>query len=263
MKSGIVIAGYGTRNGNLVEILETQAKRLECRGWDHVRVGYFRVSSPTIPEAVESLVDDGVSKVLILPYYIADGTVTKELMPEKLGMGTKDMAEIEIKGKMVTVQIASSFNTNPVLTRIICDKIASVDGDRDCGILILGHGTRYKSLYNERIIKLNADRLKWLGYKHVAHAFNEFCEPTIKDALDYLEKEGVKRIIAIPLFIAMGLHLGDEIPQQIGIPSYSDGGKITVNGREISVSYLRPVEADPRLTDILDQTARDFYPNDR
>jgi len=260
MTNGIIIAGYGTRKGNLEEVLETQAKRLECRGWDHVKVGYFRVSSPTIPEAFEALVDEGVDRVLVLPYYIADGTVTKELIPEKLGMGTKDMAEVECKGKKVTIQIASSFNTDPALTRIICDKIADVGGDMDCGILVLGHGTRYKSLYNERIIKLNADRLRWIGYKHVIHSFNEFCEPTIKDALDYLEKEGVKRIIAIPLFIAMGLHLGDEIPEQIGIPSYSDGGEITVNGRKISVSYLRPVEADPRLTDILDKTARDYLP---
>ncbi|WP_320408843.1 hypothetical protein [Candidatus Methanomethylophilus sp. 1R26] len=34
----------------------------------------------------------------------------------------------------------------------------------------------------------------------------------------------------MPMFIAMGLHLGEEIPEQIGIPPYSDGGEIEAGG---------------------------------
>ena len=258
MVNGILIVGYGTRKGNLEEVLETQARRLKCRGWEHVGIAYFRVSSPTIPEALQSMVAEGVDNIVVLPYYIAEGTLTRELIPEKLGMGTRDMADIEVNGKKVTIHMAPAFDTSFILTDILCDKIADVGGDQNCGILILGHGTRYQSLTNMRIIKLNADRLRARGFKHTIHSFNEFCEPTIKDSLNYLEKEGVDRIIAIPLFIAMGLHLGDEIPEQIGIPSYSDGGDITVNGRKISVSYTRPVEADNRLTDLLDKRASEY-----
>ncbi len=253
-----MIVGYGTRKGNLEEVLEAQANRLKCRGWENVEVAYFRVSKPTIQEALKSLVSKGVDKIAVLPYYIAEGTLTKELIPEKLGIDPKEIAEVEVDGKTVTIHMAPAFNTDIMLTNIISDKIADVGGDKDCGIMILGHGTRYKSLTNMRIIALNAERLRKRGFKHVTHAFNEFCEPSIKDSLDYLEKEGVKRIIAIPLFIAMGLHLGDEIPEQIGIPSYSDGGDITVNGRKISVTYTRPVEADNRLTDYLDFWANDI-----
>ena len=257
MTNGIIIAGYGTRKGNLEEVLQTQAKRLRCRGWDHVEFGYFRVSSPTIPEALERLVDAGVDNVVVLPYYIAEGTLTKQLIPEKLGIDA-EMADIKVKGKNVTVNMAPAFGMNMALTDILCDKIADADGDMDCGIMIIGHGTRYDSLANMRVIKQNAERLRNMGYVHTKYTFNEFCEPTIKDTLDALEKEGVKRIIALPLFIAMGLHLGDEIPEQIGIPSYSNGGDITVNGRKINVYYARPVEADNRLTDYLDMRAVEY-----
>jgi len=147
---------------------------------------------------------------------------------------------------------------NLILTDILCDKIADAGGDRDCGIMIIGHGTRHDSLANKRVVQQNAERLQSMGYVHTKYTFNEFCEPTIKDTLDELEKEGVKRIIALPLFIAMGLHLGDEIPEQIGIPPYSEGGDITVNGRKISVYYGRPVEADNRLTDYLDMRAAEY-----
>ena len=50
--------------------------------------------------------------------------------------------------------------------------------------------------------------------------------PTIRESIDGLVSEGVKDLVCVPLFIAMGLHLGDEIPEQIGIPPYSDGGEL-------------------------------------
>ncbi|MBO4503064.1 MAG: cobalamin biosynthesis protein CbiX [Candidatus Methanomethylophilus sp.] len=258
MTDGILIIGYGTRKGNLEEVLKKQAERLRCRGWEHVGIAFFRVSEPSIPDALNKLVKEGADNIICVPYYIAEGTLTKELIPEKLGLGNKDSGEVEVGGRTVTVSVASAFDGTRVLTDIICDKIADVGGDRDSGILILGHGTRYKALTNMKVIRLNAERLRAMGFSHTTHAFNEFCEPSIKDSLDLLEKQGVKRIIAIPLFIAMGLHLGEEIPEQIGIPSYSDGGEITVNGRRIPVSYTRPVEADNRLVDVIENKVRGY-----
>ncbi len=258
MTKGIMIVGYGTRKGNLEEVLTIQAKRLKSRGWKHVGIAYFRVSKPTIPEALEALVKEGVDDIVVLPYYVAEGSLTKELIPEKLGIGNAEMGDVVLDGKKVSIQIAPAFGTDFMLTDIICDKIAAVGGNQDDGIMIIGHGTRYKSLTNMRVMKLNAERLGARGYKHVVYTFNEFCEPTIKDSLDALEKQGVKKIIAVPLFIAMGLHLGEEVPEQIGIPPYSEGGDIKVNGRTVPVAYTRPLETDDRITDYLDKTARAY-----
>ncbi len=258
MTKGILIVGYGTRNGNLEEVLDTQVKRLKCRGWQHVRTAYFRVMSPSIPEALEMMVDEGVDQIVAIPYYISEGTLTKELIPEKLGLGTSESGKIIIKGKEVDLSLASAFDTSFTLTDIICDKIADAEGDMDCGILILGHGTRFRTQSNMRTIKMNAERVQARGYKYVMYGFNEFCKPTIPEALDELEKMGVKRIIAIPLFIALGIHPSRDIPKKLGIPEYSSGGEITVNGRKIELYYTRPVEANPRLLDVLDQKAKEY-----
>ena len=48
MTKGIIIVGYGTRTGNLTEIIEKQAARMRARGMKIVYTAYFRVSSPTI-----------------------------------------------------------------------------------------------------------------------------------------------------------------------------------------------------------------------
>jgi len=257
VSKGILIVGYGTRKGNLEQVLETQAKRLRSRGWENVYVAYFRISSPSIPEAMERIAADGIDEIVAIPYYIAEGKLTKQFIPEKIGIQS-EMGVADIKGKKITVYMAPAFGNSFALTNIICDRIADVGGDMDSGMLVLGHGTKHASMANMYTVKLNAERLSSLGYKHVEYAFNEFCEPSIKDALDRLEKSGVKNIVAIPLFIAMGLHLGDEIPEQIGIPPYSDGGDITVNGRKIHVFYTRPMEDDPRLLDNLDRKARHY-----
>ncbi len=257
VSKGIIIVGYGTRKGNLEEVLEKQAQRLKCRGWENVGIAYFRVSSPTIPEAIDSMLEKGADEIVMLPYYIAEGTLTKELIPEKIGIECED-GVIDIDGKRAMVHIAPAFGLTYALTNIILDKIADLGADQECGILILGHGTRYRSQSNRDVVRTNAERLARYGYEHVAYAFNEFCEPNIKDALDMLEKQGVQRIVAVPLFVAMGLHLGEEIPEQLGIPAYSEGGRITVNGRELKLCYTRPIEADARITDLLDNRARHY-----
>ena len=192
MSKGIMIAGYGTRDGNIEEVLKTQARRLRARGWSNVYIGYFRVNTPSIPEALSQMVADGVDEVVVLPYYISEGTLTKELIPEKLGLvANSESGNVVIDGKEIHVSIASAFDTTFTLTDIICDKIADVKGGMDDGILILGHGTRFRSKNNMLTIKMNADRVASRGYKNVYYAFNEFCEPTIPDALDALEKAGV------------------------------------------------------------------------
>jgi len=257
VSKGILIVGYGTTDGNLIEVLDTQVGRMKCRGWEHVEKAFFRVSNPTIPEGVKLLVDQGVNEIVVLPYYISEGTLTKELIPEKLGLGKSDSGKVMVDGKEVSITMASAFDTGYTLTDIICDKIADAHGDMDCGILILGHGTRFRAKSNMMTIKMNAERVAARGYKHVGYAFNEFNEPTINEAVDRLEKEGVERIIAVPLFIAMGVHLRD-LPKKVGLDPYKESGDITVNGRTINIFFARPVESNPRLLDVLDQKAREY-----
>ena len=259
MKDGIIIVGYGTRKGNLEEVLNSQADRIRKLTDHEVGIAYFRVSSPTIPEAIEAMSKKGVDRVVFVPYFVADGTLTHELIPQKMGLGPNVyIGETKVSGKDMFLYLTRAFNFSPVLTDIICDRIAKAGGNKDSGVLVLGHGSRDPTLMNRAVVERNAQRLVSRGYKHTAFAFNEFCEPSIKDAISELASQGVKDIVCIPLFIAMGLHLGDEIPEQIGIPPYSDGGKITVGGREIDVKYTRPLEDDLRLTDLVMSKANEF-----
>ena len=259
MKDGILIIGYGTRKGNLEEVLNSQATRIRTSTDCEVGIGYFRVSSPTIPEAIEAMVAKGVDRIVAVPYFVADGTLTHELIPQKMRLGPNVyIGETDVSGKKVFLYLTRAFNFTTVMTDILCDKIAKAGGNKDSGVLVLGHGSRDPTLMNRAVVERNAQRLVSRGYRHTTFAFNEFCTPSIKDAISELVSQGVKEIICIPLFIAMGLHLGDEIPEQIGIPPFSDGGEITVDGKKIVIKYTRPLEDDPRLADLVLSKANEF-----
>ena len=262
MKDGILLVGYGTRKGNLEEVLNSQAAKIRAVAGCEVGIAYFRVSSPTIPEAIEEMVKKGVDRIVAVPYFVADGTLTHELIPQKMGLGPNVyIGETEVQGKKVMLYLTRSFNFSTILTDIICDKIKKAGGNKDSGVLVLGHGSRDPTLMNRAVVEHNAQRLVSRGYPHTTFAFNEFCTPTIRESIDRLVAEGVDEIVCIPLFIAMGLHLGDEIPEQIGIPPYSDGGEITVNGKKIRVKYTRPLEDDQRLADLVLSKAKEYLDN--
>ena len=259
MKDGILLIGYGTRKGNLEKVLETQAARIRASTNFEVGISYFRISSPTIPEAVEQMVEKGVERIIAVPYYVAEGTLTRELIPEKLGLPKQlNTGKVIVNGKTVIIHVTRAFNFSSEVTDVVCDRIMTAGGTKDSGILVLGHGTRDPSMMNKAVIERNAQRLEERGYKHVGFAFNEFCEPSIKDSLSKLVSEGVSDIVCVPLFIAMGLHLGEEIPEQIGIPSYSDGSEIEIDGKRLKVSYTRPLEDDPRLAIIVKSRVIDY-----
>ena len=176
MKDGILLVGYGTRKGNLEEVLKAQAARLRASTRYEIGIAFFRVSSPTIQQAVEDMVAKGVERIAAVPYFIAEGTLTNELIPVKLGLEPHErFGEVQVSGRKVQIFVARPFNFSPAVTDIICDRILSAGGTRDSGILVLGHGTHDPGMMNLTVIQRNTQRLEERGYKHVAFAFNEFC----------------------------------------------------------------------------------------
>ena len=72
------------------------------------------------------------------------------------------------------------------------------------------------------------------------------------------QKAGAEKVIVVPLFIATGVHLCEEIAEKLRIPSYSDGGEAEVCGKKVSIVYCQPMGDEPRLVDIIDRKAAEF-----
>ncbi|MDR3206629.1 MAG: sirohydrochlorin cobaltochelatase, partial [Candidatus Methanoplasma sp.] len=88
-------------------------------------------------------------------------------------------------------------------------------------------------------------------YRNTFYAFNEYNEPTIEDEFAKILAGGFSKIVVVPVFMASGAHLGEEIPNKLAIPPGSGGSVIDHEGHPVRICYQEPFGMDPRLNDIL------------
>jgi sirohydrochlorin ferrochelatase len=116
-------------------------------------------------------------------------------------------------------------------------------------ILIVGHGSRYG--YNKAIMELQKSRLEEMGFENVYIGFNETSSPKIADSMQAMAADGVDEVVAIPFFIASGLHMTRDIPPKLGLKDGKKEDCVEVCGRRMKVSFEEPFGRDPLLATLL------------
>ncbi len=119
------------------------------------------------------------------------------------------------------------------------------------GIMIIGHGSRYN--YNKWIMEEQKRRLEEKGFDNVYIGFNETTYPLVNDTLQEMVSDGIEEVIAIPFFIASGLHITRDIPKKLMLEENSTGGTVKVDGKDIIIRYEPPIGKDPALAEILSE----------
>ena len=82
--------------------------------------------------------------------------------------------------------------------------------------LLIAHGSRRKESNDE--IRLLSDRIinqKSNEFDQLVCCFLELADPLIPDAIDQLASNGAKKITIFPYFLAIGLHVAEDIPEEI------------------------------------------------
>ncbi len=247
---GILIVGHGSRFNHNKEAIEMQANELKKRTKLPVWTAYNETTMPLVNTVLEEMVESGINEVIATPFFIASGIHVTRDIPKSLGIPeNSNGGKVTVSGKEITIHFEPPFGNDPNLTDILEDRIQSLTVDKDAAIIVVGHGSRLQ--YNAEVMKLNAERLKERGHSNVYHAFNEFNEPDLEDVMAEAVKSGASNIVVLPLFIASGAHLGEEIPEKLGIPANSAGGVSNIFGREVNVHYAMPVGKEPRLSEVL------------
>ncbi len=110
------------------------------------------------------------------------------------------------------------------------------------GILILAHGSRVKE--TQDTITAVVDMLKdKIASTPNEIAYMEFCDVNIEKGIDNLVAKGVTQIKAIPYFLFEGVHIKEDIPNEIEQALKKHPG--------VTVTMGKTLGADPRLADIL------------
>lgn len=108
-------------------------------------------------------------------------------------------------------------------------------------VVLLGHGSKKKEA-NEILSQL-AKMLEKESYDPVFYSFLQFTSPTLEDTIDKIAGYSVQEITIVPVFLFPGVHLQQDIPEEIEELKYKYPG--------ISFNLSGPIGADKRLIPIL------------
>ena len=256
-KKATLIVGHGSKYEYNKKIMELQKERLEEMEFENVYIGFNETSHPFIEETMRQMSEDGVDEVVAIPFFIASGLHMTRDIPPKLGLegDCKEMT-VSVDGHEMMMHFGEPFGEDPLLAKILSEKIDAAKKADNTGILVIGHGSKLR--YNKDIISLNAKRLTDMGYDNVLYAFNEFNEPIIEDVLEDLLSRGVDEVLVLPLFISLGDHLKNDIPPKIHLVDGVNEGTYDHNGKAVRICYLSPIGDDPRLTDLFAEKVRSY-----
>ncbi len=121
--------------------------------------------------------------------------------------------------------------------------------ENNIGVLVLGHGSSLP--YNKEVVSAVADMIaKNNENTMVKTAFLNIDTPTLQEGLRSFEGTGVNRIVALPCFLAHGVHTMQDIPRVLGIKEGDNRTMIQLGGNDIELVYAEPLGADPCIAGI-------------
>lgn len=113
----------------------------------------------------------------------------------------------------------------------------------------MGHGSSLP--HNKEVItkvanmiaEKNPDTIVRIGFMNMNN-------PTIDEGLEAFENTGVSSIIAVPLFLAHGVHTTEDIPEILGISRENRKRNVKVDGNDVTLIYAEPLAPDPVIADL-------------
>ena len=120
----------------------------------------------------------------------------------------------------------------------------------ETGLVIIGHGSKLP--YNRKTLEKLVDILRNESrFKVVEASFMVRDRPRILEAIESIVKQGVKKIVLIPAFLAHGVHTEQEIPEMLGLK----GEESILRAKGVEIIYGEPLGSDKRIAEIIEEKA--------
>ena len=110
------------------------------------------------------------------------------------------------------------------------------------GYIVFAHGSSVETA-NEAVRAVTAQLRERGGYEAVETAFLEGGHPDLEGAVDALSARGAEKIVVIPYFLTLGLHLQRDLPRLIREIENARPG--------LRIGVTPPLDGHPAMIDAL------------
>jgi sirohydrochlorin ferrochelatase len=116
------------------------------------------------------------------------------------------------------------------------------------GFVVFAHGSSVESA-NDAVRAVAAEMARRGRFEAVEAAFLEGGQPDLAGAVEILAGCGLNRVVVIPYFLTLGLHLQRDLPRLLE--------QIRAAHPEIEVQVTAPLDGHPAMVDALLARARE------
>jgi sirohydrochlorin ferrochelatase len=116
------------------------------------------------------------------------------------------------------------------------------------GLIVFAHGSSVESA-NEAVRAVAGEVARRGGYSTVEAAFLEGGRPSLKEAVGELSARGLSRVVVIPYFLTLGLHLQRDLPRLIQ--------ELRDQHPSLPIEVTPPLDTHPALIDALLDRAKE------
>ena len=116
------------------------------------------------------------------------------------------------------------------------------------GYVVFAHGSSIESA-NDAVRAVAAEMARRGEYEAVEAAFLEGGKPDLAGAVEILAGCGLTRVVVIPYFLTLGLHLQRDLPHRVE--------QIRAAHPEIEIKVTAPLDGLPAMVDALLARARE------
>jgi sirohydrochlorin cobaltochelatase len=118
------------------------------------------------------------------------------------------------------------------------------------GMLLVGHGSKLP--YNKELVEETGNLIRTIDGEFIIRCgFMSMNRPSVGEQLEEFRKDDIDMLVVVPLFLAKGVHILEDIPELLGLPKGQRRGSFNLDHRTVPLVYADPIGRDPLLAELM------------
>ncbi len=128
--TGLLLVGHGSRLEYNKQLITTTAELMKQERPDYlIKSCFLEYSSPTVPEGLDSMRSESISRLVVVPLFLAKGIHVLRDIPRLLGLdtGKKQGSFALLDGTEIQLVYAEPIGIDPLLASLMLKNAAAAE----------------------------------------------------------------------------------------------------------------------------------------